>query len=154
LPRGVDPDGPGPARAIGFDAFPLIQPADNAVRAGGTIVVFAGTYGERVSVTRASLVRLAGDVTITTGPVGGGDIRFSAPVQGTAGGESLTLNASGGDVAFGATVGAGAALGTLQVEAAQNLSFTGLVRVSRLVLTVANGVGSAAAPVQTTATQL
>src|SRR5262249_4046359 len=60
----------------------------------------------------------------------------------------------GGDVAFGATVGAGAALGTLQVEAAQNLSFTGLVRVSRLVLTVANGVGSAAAPVQTTATQL
>ena len=38
-PPGTDPDGPGPATAIGVDAFPTIQQALDAAAWGGSVEV-------------------------------------------------------------------------------------------------------------------
>src|SRR5947209_152921 len=52
-PVGSDPDGAGPASAIGFDAFNTIQGGINAVATGGTVNVAAGNYFENPAVNRA-----------------------------------------------------------------------------------------------------
>ena len=44
VPVGTDPDGAGPATAMGFDAFADVQSGINATTAGGTLTVDAGTY--------------------------------------------------------------------------------------------------------------
>jgi hypothetical protein len=49
---GVDPDGAGPATSIGYDAFATIQDGLNAVAAGGTVYVAAGTYAGNVVVNK------------------------------------------------------------------------------------------------------
>jgi hypothetical protein len=49
---GVDPDGSGPATGFGYDAFATIQDGVNAVAAGGTVYVAAGTYTENVVVNK------------------------------------------------------------------------------------------------------
>jgi parallel beta-helix repeat protein len=53
LPVGVDPDGPGPATAIGYNAFATIHDGLNAVASGGTVYVAAGTYAENVLVNKS-----------------------------------------------------------------------------------------------------
>ena len=52
LPIGVDPDAAGPATDIGTDAFATIQDGLNAVAAGGTVYVAAGTYTEQVTIDK------------------------------------------------------------------------------------------------------
>ncbi len=70
-PAGSDPDGAGPATAIGFDAFPAIQPALNVVATGGTVVVAAGTYPEALTLTRSVIIQGAGSgVTALAGQPG------------------------------------------------------------------------------------
>jgi CSLREA domain-containing protein len=54
LSPGTDPDGAGPATAIGFDAFSTIQAGVNAVAAGGTVNVAAGSYTENVTIGKAA----------------------------------------------------------------------------------------------------
>ncbi|MBO0698827.1 MAG: right-handed parallel beta-helix repeat-containing protein, partial [Zavarzinella sp.] len=50
---GADPDGAGPATAFGIDSFATIQAGVNAVDAGGTVRVSAGTYSELVTVNKS-----------------------------------------------------------------------------------------------------
>ncbi len=54
---GSDPDGAGPAIAIGYDAFPTIQGGVNAVAATGTVNVAGGNYFENVTVNKAATLR-------------------------------------------------------------------------------------------------
>ena len=48
-----DPDGAGPASSVGYDAFSTVQAGINAVAAGGTVHVAAGTYNESLSVGKS-----------------------------------------------------------------------------------------------------
>ncbi len=56
-PPGSDPDGPGPATAVGFDAFPTIQQGLDAVATGGAVNVAAGTYPEHLTVSRSVVLQ-------------------------------------------------------------------------------------------------
>lgn len=49
---GTDPDGAGSATEFGLDAFATIQEAINAVDAGGTVYVAAGSYTENLVLTK------------------------------------------------------------------------------------------------------
>lgn len=49
---GDDPDGAGPATALGFDAFATIQDAVDAASVGATIHIHAGTYAEAVTIDK------------------------------------------------------------------------------------------------------
>ncbi len=78
LNNGDDPDGAGPATAIGCDAFATIQAGVNAVQAGGTVHVAAGDYNEDVSLNKAVLVQGAGAGQSTvSGPIGGAGATFT-----------------------------------------------------------------------------
>jgi CSLREA domain-containing protein len=72
-PGGTDPDGAGPATEIGYDAFKTIQEGVNAVAAGGTVNVYAGTYDEDVLINNAGLSLLGIDAGTKTirGAIGG-----------------------------------------------------------------------------------
>jgi hypothetical protein len=52
-PIGTDPDGAGPATKFGCDSFATIQEGVNAVTAGGTVIVAAGSYAENVTVPKS-----------------------------------------------------------------------------------------------------
>jgi hypothetical protein len=52
-PTGSDPDGAGPAIAIGYDSFRTIQEGVDAVAANGTVNVYAGNYPENVTVPKS-----------------------------------------------------------------------------------------------------
>jgi hypothetical protein len=76
-PAGSDPDGAGPATAIGYDAFPTIQGGVNGVASGGTVNVAAGTYHEDVNVNKAVNLNGAGAGVVTvSGPIGGSATAF------------------------------------------------------------------------------
>ncbi|CAN5354054.1 hypothetical protein BH10ACI3_BH10ACI3_13960 [soil metagenome] len=49
---GTDPDGAGPATFFGCDSFATIQDGVNGVAAGGTVIVYAGTYAESVTISQ------------------------------------------------------------------------------------------------------
>ncbi|HEV7646032.1 MAG TPA: Calx-beta domain-containing protein [Pyrinomonadaceae bacterium] len=73
LSNGTDPDGAGPALAIGYDSFDKIQEGIDAVMDSGTVNVYGGTYDEDVTVTKAGMQLLgagAGSTNIR-GPIGG-----------------------------------------------------------------------------------
>jgi CSLREA domain-containing protein len=73
LSPGTDPDGAGPANAIGYDAFDTIQEGIDAVAASGQVSVYAGTYDEDLNANNAG-VRIIGAGAGSTnirGPQGG-----------------------------------------------------------------------------------
>jgi CSLREA domain-containing protein len=73
LSPGADPDGAGPANAIGYDAFDTIQEGIDAVAASGLINVYSGTYDEDVNANNPG-VRIIGAGAGSTnirGPLGG-----------------------------------------------------------------------------------
>src|ERR1041385_5324968 len=57
VPNGDDPDGAGPATAMGFDAFTTIGAGVNAVANPGTVIVYPGTYTENVTTTKTLSLR-------------------------------------------------------------------------------------------------
>ena len=61
---GADPDGPGPATTFGTDSFATIQAGVDAVDAGGTVQVYAGTYTEQISINKN--LTLSGEDKLTT----------------------------------------------------------------------------------------
>lgn len=64
LTPGADPDGPGPATTFETDSFATIQAGVNAVDAGGTVQVYAGTYTEQISINKN--LTLSGEDKLTT----------------------------------------------------------------------------------------
>ncbi len=64
-PAGTDPDGAGPATALGYDAFPTIQQGLNAVAPSGIVHVAAGTYAEDLVINHS--VTLQGAVPAANG---------------------------------------------------------------------------------------
>src|SRR5205085_11965822 len=80
LAPGTDPDGSGPATAIGVDAFASIQPALNAAASGGTVHLAPGTYsGPLVLYKRVRLVGSGSANTILTGQGTGTGLDVTAP---------------------------------------------------------------------------
>jgi hypothetical protein len=73
-PVGSDPDGSGPATAIGYDAFATIPQGVSVVTAGGTVDVEAGTYSGGVVLNKSVTVQAfgGGTATVTTGDFGDG----------------------------------------------------------------------------------
>jgi len=57
-------DGNAGGHAFGYDAFTTIQAGINAVAAGGTVNVAAGTYAEQVTITKALTLQGAGATTV------------------------------------------------------------------------------------------
>ena len=77
---GAEPDGAGPAIAIGYDAFPTIQGGVNAVAATGTVNVASGDYFENVTVNKAATLRGANVGNPGAGTGVRGIIRFARSV--------------------------------------------------------------------------
>lgn len=90
LAMGADPDGAGPALAIGYDAFDTIQEGIDAVTASGTVNVYAGLYRENPTVSKA--VTLSG----ANSGIAGDAVRGAESVIGAAGNTSnvVTINAN------------------------------------------------------------
>ena len=87
VPNGTDPDGAGPATAMGYDAFATIQGGVNGVtsnrpaRVGknrpatiGTVIVYAGTYPEAVVVNK-SVVLQGAQAGVNPNDVSWNDVR-------------------------------------------------------------------------------
>src|SRR4051794_30598748 len=83
-PAGSDPDGAGPATAIGTDAFATIQPAIDAVADHGTVHVAPGTYSGGLTLAKSVVLRGSGST--------------STFVDGTGTGTGLTITGDGADV--------------------------------------------------------
>ncbi len=73
VPNGTDPDGGGPATAMGFDAFATVQGGVSGVAPGGTVNVYAGNYIEDVTISNAGLQLLGFGPGVKTisGAIGG-----------------------------------------------------------------------------------
>ena len=69
LSSGVDPDGAGPATAIGYDAFASLDTAVGALADGGTAYVLAGSTNQLTGILSlgSRLIVNQGDLTIGTG---------------------------------------------------------------------------------------
>jgi hypothetical protein len=116
---GSDPDGTGPATAIGYDAFADLPQALAAVGDGGTVNVAAGSYSGGVNIARTVFVRGDGSAsTFLTGAGAGTGLDIRGPAVAVSGlsvrGFGTGLVATGGsylsltDVGLtGNTVGGG-----------------------------------------------
>ncbi len=106
LPPGTDPDGSGPATAIGFDAFATPQPAIDAVAWGGTVNLAAGTYSGGLTLNKSLILLGAGSGTTTLqGPGTGVGLNITAAVAGGQGDVIVGLTVTG--FSTGVTAGAG-----------------------------------------------
>jgi hypothetical protein len=80
LAPGTDPDGSGPATAVGVDAFASIQPAINAAASGGTVALAPGTYREALILyKRVRLVGSGSASTVLAGQGTGTGLDITAP---------------------------------------------------------------------------
>ncbi|MHC1739938.1 MAG: hypothetical protein AB9897_02375 [Anaerolineaceae bacterium] len=70
---GTDPDGSGPAEAMGFDAFTTITAGITAVAPGGIVNVAGGTYDEKVTVNKAVTLQGAGSDSTKIQPTASGN---------------------------------------------------------------------------------
>jgi uncharacterized protein (TIGR03118 family) len=126
-PAGSDPDGAGPATAIGYDAFATIQAGLNAVAFSGTVNVAAGTYAENLTISRSVILQGAGSGSTT--------------LSGSNTGIGLNITTAPGVAITGMTVH-GYAIGLLAGPATTYLALTD-VRLN------SNGVGASVTGVNT-----
>ena len=110
LANGVDPDGAGPATAIGYDAFATIQGGVNAVATSGTVNVYAGPYVENVTINKdLTLDGVTGKATspeadqIILDPASGDGITISAPATAVVISDITVTGAVNGIVASGSS---------------------------------------------------
>ncbi len=109
LPADFDPDGFGPANAMGTDAFATIQEAIDAASAGQTIAVLAGTYSVdtviNVNVLNLTISGAGANATIIDGSpkngiiVNGQDLLFNVSVSGVTI-EGMTIDLGNDDADF------------------------------------------------------
>ncbi|MGF1583156.1 MAG: Ig-like domain-containing protein, partial [Gemmataceae bacterium] len=72
VPLGVDPDGSGSARAMGYDAFTNVAQALNNVAQNGTLVLFGGGPTQALTLPNGLNLRIpAGEVVTLNGLTGG-----------------------------------------------------------------------------------
>src|SRR5262249_28113463 len=131
-PAGTDPaDDPVGGLVFGSSAFAAIQDAIDHVAAGGTVIVFGGTYAGAVNVNKTlapvqaavnsllpaeTVVNVNGAVTLgatAAFTLAGADLAFGSSVNGTTGTESLTVTGGAHDVSFQGAVGATTPLASL-----------------------------------------
>ena len=79
LANGTDPDGMGPAIAIGCDSFASIQLAIDAVNDGGTVHIASGTYGENLVVDHSLAISGPHAGTCATGTLDRGNEAIIRP---------------------------------------------------------------------------
>jgi|GEM_PF-3433233 len=137
--NGVDPDGAGPATAVGFDAFANYAPAIAVLQAGGTVVANAGTVVENVTINKS--------LTIDGAGTGATTLQGSLSTSGTLMGVTLReFNISGAlSVPAGAGVGI---LNLFDMAGGMGSSVAGMVGTLNLTTTDGadtvnfNGVGA------------
>ncbi len=79
-PAGSDPDGSGPATAVGTDAFATLQPGIDAVTPGGTVKVAAGSYAGGLTIAKSVSVLGSGSGSaIVAGSGSGTGVAITAP---------------------------------------------------------------------------
>jgi hypothetical protein len=82
VPQGTDPDGSGPATAMGTDAFASLQQALDAVAPGGTVNVAAGNYTGSLSISKVVVVHGGGSGnTFVTGTGSGVGLSITGPAD-------------------------------------------------------------------------
>jgi hypothetical protein len=93
LAAGTDPDGSGPAAAIGADAFPTIQAGIDAVNTGGTVHVAPGFYVGSVNIYKSlTLVGDAGSASTILSEIPQGSTIASGLTTGlTVTGDTVTI---------------------------------------------------------------
>ena len=116
--------------------------ADGAVSLTGTsISTAANITTSDDDITFVSPTILTGDVILSTGAGGAGNVLFSSTLTGTAAGaDDLTITAGTGNVTFTGTVGA-TRLGAIQINSAADVTANAITALS---LTQAAGTGTTA----------
>ncbi|PYS80837.1 MAG: hypothetical protein DMF70_10130, partial [Acidobacteria bacterium] len=116
---GSDPDGPGPATSFGCDSFATIQGGVTAVTAGGTVIVYDGTYTENVTISKPVVLKGA---------------QFGVDARGRVAAESVVSPATASSATFllntnttttvidGFTFTGGTSLGVIQTQSGSDFS--------------------------------
>ena len=91
IPPGQDPDGPGPASQMGYDAFSTISAALGAVATNGTVHIASGHYSEYFTIT-------TNGVTLVGAGTGSGGTFIDAPSNLPAEGSIVTISANSVDM--------------------------------------------------------
>lgn len=138
LPNGTDPDGAGPANAIGVDAFAIIQDGVNAVVTNGTVHVYAGPYPENVTINK-NVTILGENGHVTGAEADLIDVDANGGVGFTITGSKVTLNNVSIDDSSNGIVFSGATSLTLIDIVSKNATGSGFVSTSLGDITLSGG---------------
>ena len=125
VPNGDDPDGAGPATAMGFDAFATIGAGVNGVANPGTVIVYPGSYTDNVTTTKTLTLKGARFGVDARGRVVGAPDPSVESVwsPATASTGTLILNASTtATVVDGFAFVGGTSLGVIQTQSGTDYS--------------------------------
>lgn len=138
LPNGTDPDGAGPANAIGVDAFAIIQDGVNAVVTNGTVHIYAGPYPENVTINK-NVTILGENGHVTGAEADLIDVDANGGVGFTITGSKVTLNNVSIDDSSNGIVFSGLTSLALIDVVSKNATGSGLVSTSSGDITISGG---------------